>query len=241
MMTSMKSTVEQIRQRFDSDVERFSNLETGQSNTLDAALSLDLIARAAAAVNPAARELLDIGCGAGNYALKLLQLLPDLNVTLVDLSWPMLDRAAERVGEVTSGEIVTIQSDIREMDLGVEEYDIILAAAVFHHLRGDEEWERVFARCHAALKPGGSLWISDLIEHSSAAVRDLMWARYGDYLAELEDAAYRDHVFATIAQEDSPRPLLYQIDLLQRVGFCEIDILHKNGPYAAFGAVKSGG
>lgn len=27
----MKSTVEQIRERFDHDVERFSNLETGQS------------------------------------------------------------------------------------------------------------------------------------------------------------------------------------------------------------------
>ena len=27
----MKSTVEEIRQRFDADVERFSNLETGQS------------------------------------------------------------------------------------------------------------------------------------------------------------------------------------------------------------------
>jgi len=27
----MKSTVDEIRQRFDADVERFSNLETGQS------------------------------------------------------------------------------------------------------------------------------------------------------------------------------------------------------------------
>ena len=27
----MKSTVEEIRRRFDADVERFSNLETGQS------------------------------------------------------------------------------------------------------------------------------------------------------------------------------------------------------------------
>jgi tRNA (cmo5U34)-methyltransferase len=31
-----KSTVEQIRERFDGDVERFSNLETGQSATIDA-------------------------------------------------------------------------------------------------------------------------------------------------------------------------------------------------------------
>ena len=32
----MKSTVEEIRRRFDADVERFSNLETGQSATAEA-------------------------------------------------------------------------------------------------------------------------------------------------------------------------------------------------------------
>src|SRR5687767_3928615 len=35
----MKSTVEEIRQRFDADVERFSTLETGQSATVDAPLA----------------------------------------------------------------------------------------------------------------------------------------------------------------------------------------------------------
>ncbi|MCB9007356.1 MAG: class I SAM-dependent methyltransferase, partial [Ardenticatenaceae bacterium] len=38
-----KSTVSQIRQRFDDDVERFSNLQTGQSSTVDAPLALELI------------------------------------------------------------------------------------------------------------------------------------------------------------------------------------------------------
>ena len=38
-MEMSKSTVEEIRQRFDGDVERFSNLETGQSATVDAPLS----------------------------------------------------------------------------------------------------------------------------------------------------------------------------------------------------------
>ena len=45
------------------------------------------------------RRLLDVGCGAGNYSLKLLTLLPNLEVTLVDLSRPMLDRAVERVSQ----------------------------------------------------------------------------------------------------------------------------------------------
>ena len=36
----MKSTVDEIPQRFDADVERISDLETGQSATVDAPLAL---------------------------------------------------------------------------------------------------------------------------------------------------------------------------------------------------------
>ena len=69
-MTTPKSTVEEIRQRFDGDVERFSNLETGQSATVDAPLALSLVTEAAAATTPHAQDLLDVGCGAGNYTLR---------------------------------------------------------------------------------------------------------------------------------------------------------------------------
>jgi len=233
-----KSTVEEIRQRFDADVERFANLETGQSATVDAPLAMDLIVRAAAAVTPAALHVLDIGCGAGNYTLKLLERLPELNVTLVDLSRPMLDRALQRISEATTANVTTIQADIRKLRLGEDRFDIILATAVFHHLRTDAEWQAVFAKCYAALRPGGSLWISDLIEHSTPAVQAIMWQRYGAYLAGLKDEAYRDHVFAYVAKEDTPRPLSYQIDLLRSVGFSAVEILHKNGCFAAFGAIK---
>lgn len=234
----LKSTVEQIRQRFDNDVERFSNLETGQSATIDAPLALDLIARAAATVTPHATHSLDIGCGAGNYSLKLLQALPTLDVTLVDLSRPMLDRAASRVGAVTTGKVTTLQSDVRDLDLGQGQFDIILAAAVFHHLRDDADWQHIFSKCYAALRPGGSIWISDLIEHTTPAIQAMMWERYGDYLTQFKNAAYRDTVFGYIAQEDTPRPLMFQLDLLRAVGFSRVEILHKNSCFAAFGAIK---
>ncbi len=232
-MYNPKSTVDEIRERFDGDVERFSNLETGQSATIDAPLSLELIAAASARTTPHAKSLLDVGCGAGNYSLKLRQLLPALEVTLVDLSRPMLDRAVARLGGGTA-----IQGDIREIEVGEGAFDIIVAAAVFHHLRETSEWRAVFRKMYRALRPGGSLWISDLIEHSDAAVQALMWQRYGDYLAALKDNAYREHVFAYVTKEDSPRPLLFQVDLLREVGFAEVDILHKNSVFAAFGARK---
>jgi len=234
----MKSTVDQIRERFDKDVERFSSLETAQVTTVDAPLALELIIQAAAAANPHAGEILDIGCGAGNYTLKLLQELPARNVTLLDLSQPMLERAVQRIRPMTTGEITTVQADIRQYPMGELRFDIIFAAAVFHHLRTDDEWREVFAKCHAGLKPGGSLWISDLVEHSTEAVQTLMWRRYGEYLAQVKNAQYRDDVFAYIEKEDSPRPLLFQIDLLRAVGFRSVEILHKNNCFAAFGAIK---
>ena len=234
----MKSSPDQIRARFDADVERFSNLETGQSATIDAPLVLELVTQAAQAVTPQARASLDVGCGAGNYTLKLLQRLPGLDVTLLDLSQPMLDRAVQRVSPATTGQVRAVQSDIRAFDAGEAQYDVIMAAAVLHHLRGDDEWQAVFAKLYRALRPGGCLWITDLIEHSTAAVQALMWTRYGDYLAALRDEAYRDHVFAYIAQEDSPRPLLFQLDQLRAAGFEEVELLHKNSVFAAFGGIK---
>ncbi|MBE7211222.1 MAG: class I SAM-dependent methyltransferase, partial [Gluconacetobacter diazotrophicus] len=225
--------------RFDADVERFSNLDTGQSATMDAPLALELVAQAAAASNPHARDLLDIGCGAGNYALRLLGLLPGMNVTLLDLSGPMLTRAAQRVGAATPGAVRTVQADIREVGFAPASFDLITAAAVFHHLRDDAQWHAVFGKCYAALRPGGTLWISDLVTHDLPAVQAVMWRRYGEYLVGLGGTAYRDRVFAYIELEDSPRSVGFQIDCLRAAGFAAVDVLHKHGCMATFAAFKA--
>ena len=233
-----KSTVEQIRQRFDKDVERFSNLETGQSATIDAPLVLELISKAAQVATPDAKTLLDIGCGAGNYTLKLLQSLPFSEITLIDLSQGMLERARQRIGALTSATLTLHQVDIREFASADAQYDVVIAAAVLHHLRSDDEWRGVFEKIYRGLKPGGSFWVSDLVHHSNPAVQAMMWERYGEYLVQLKGEDYCRQVFAYIEHEDSPRPLLFQLDLLREVGFQQVEVLHKNSCFAAFGAIK---
>ena len=234
----MKSTVQEIKQRFDNDVERFSNLETGQSATIDAPLSLELVVQTAAAINPNATDVLDVGCGAGNYTLKLLGLMPHLNATLVDLSTPMVERAIERVTPATSGKVSGLQGDIRALEFEGK-FDFILAAAVLHHLRDDDDWKTTFAKFYDLLKPGGSIWIVDLIHHTDPRIQQLMWSRYGQYLSQLKDENYRDTIFAYIEKEDTPRPLMFQLDLLREVGFNQVEVLHKNSCFAAFGGIKS--
>lgn len=233
-----KASAEEIRRRFDEDVERFSNLETGQATIVDAPLLLELVSACAAAVTPDARRILDVGSGAGNYALKLLQTLPDADVTLLDLSGPMLERARERVAEATTGTVDILQGDVRELELGEATFDVVAAAASLHHLREDEEWHRVFGKVYRALRPGGSFWISDVVEQVDPRVQALMTQRYGEFLVRLGGTEKRDHVLEQVALNDSPRSIEFQTRVLYEAGFARVDIIHKNSLFAAIGAMK---
>ena len=233
-----KSSIEEIRERFDNDVDRFSNLDTGQLTTIDAKISLELITEAAKRIAPNAGQLLDIGCGAGNYSLKMLSKLPNLECTLVDLSTPMLDRAFERVSKKTNKKVHLVQGDVREVSLKENHFDIILAGAVLHHLRDDQDWETTFKKIYGLLKPGGCFMISDLITQDSEILNEYTWERYGDYLEELGGKDYRKKVLDYVDREDSPRSMNYQLDLMKNIGFSKVEILHKNMCFGAFGGIK---
>ena len=233
-----KSTVEEIKHRFDNDVERFSNLDTGQASTIDAKISLELITEASKRIVPNAKNLLDIGCGGGNYTLMMLTKIKDLSCTLVDLSEPMLATAFERVSKNTTNDVTILQGDIRVVELMENHYDIILAGAVLHHLRDDKDWETTFKKLYKLLKPGGCLMISDLITQDTEILNEYTWERYGEYLEGLNGKEYRQKVLDYVAKEDSPRSMNYQLDLMKQVGFRRVEILHKNMCFGAFGGIK---
>lgn len=233
-----KSSIDEIRERFDKDVERFSNLETGQAATIDAPLAMELITQAACNSTKNIRKILDIGCGAGNNSIKLSQYAAPFDCDLVDLSLPMLEKARERIAAVNTGKIRTFQGDFRKIDLTDQDYDVIIAAAVLHHLRDDQDWESTFQKIYRLTAPGGGVWITDLVSHEIEAVQALMWERYGDYLCNKGGEEYRKKVFDYIEKEDSPRSVTYQLDLLRKVGFNHVELIHKNSCFAAFGAIK---
>lgn len=136
------------------------------------------------------------------------------------------------------GAIRLWENDFRDATLPDGAFDVILAAAVLHHLRDDADWLAAFEKIHRLLAPGGSVWITDLVSHETEGVHAMMWSRYGEYLKNVGGEDYRDKVSAYIDKEDSPRSVTYQLDLLRRVGFDQVELLHKNSCFAAFGAIK---
>jgi trans-aconitate 2-methyltransferase len=92
--------------------------------------------------------VLDAGCGSGRITQTLIERLPDGRVIALDASQSMVEAARERLPG----------ADVRRVDLlelKLEQpVDAILSTATFHWIA---DHERLFARLHAALKPGGRL------------------------------------------------------------------------------------
>ena len=80
--------------------------------------------------------------------------------------------------------------------------------------------------------------ISDLITQGTELLTTYTWERYGDYLEGLGGKEYRQKVLDYVAKEDSPRSINYQLNLMTKVGFGKVEILHKNLCFGAFGGIK---
>ncbi len=93
--------------------------------------------------------VLDAGCGSGRITQALIERLPRGRVIAIDESASMIAAARERLGPDADLRV----GDLLELELE-EPVDAILSTATFHWIK---DHERLFARLHAALEPGGRL------------------------------------------------------------------------------------
>jgi trans-aconitate 2-methyltransferase len=94
-------------------------------------------------------RVLDAGCGSGRVTAELASRLPRGQVVAVDSSAAMVARASQALGPGAE----VIQSDLLDLELA-EPVDAVFSTATFHWIL---DHDRLFARLHAALRPGGRL------------------------------------------------------------------------------------
>lgn len=235
---STEGSKEKLSTYFDTQVERFSNLVTGQQSIIDAPVMLQRLAIAARTLAPDAKNILDIGCGGGNQTLNILSVLPELDCILLDISPEMLKRAKERISSVTSHSVKTVMGDLRDAPLEEGSYDIITACAVLHHLRDEQDWIVNFKRLYKLLCKDGVLLVSDFIRYDNEKLQTVGMARWERYLRDTLGDCEAERILASVAATDTPRSLEFQIGLLKDSGFTDVSILHKENMFAAYCAVK---
>lgn len=239
-MMCPKLSVDALRKQFDREVDRFSDETIGQATAVDSLLVLEMVERSIAHMQPNAERLCDIGCGAGNFSLRIARRIPDVKLTILDLSRPMLDRAKQRLEAEHFVVEHMIQADIKDAELPKNRFDIVVAGASLHHLRDKADWMAVFRSVFDSLRPGGTFWIWDLIKHENETIEAVQKKRYADYLISFKDESFQQHVFDDIDASDSPESMQFLWESLTKTGFRKIDILHKNTVFMALLACKNG-
>lgn len=110
-------------------------------------------------------SVLDAGAGSGRVTEKLVERLPRGRVLAVDGSPAMLATARRRLGDRAS----YLEADLAELEVP-EPADVVFSTATFHWL---PDHDGLFARVHAALRPGGRLHAQcggagNVAEHAAA-------------------------------------------------------------------------
>jgi ubiquinone/menaquinone biosynthesis C-methylase UbiE len=113
------------------------------------------------------KRILDIGCGTGQFAARVLNRHPGAVVCGLDLSGPMLCQGRRR-SERASGLLHLVRADSERLPFSDNSFDAVTCAHSFHHYPSQG---RVLAEMHRVLRPDGRLMIID-------GDRDRLWGRF---------------------------------------------------------------
>ena len=207
---------------------------------------LDILARvmadtAAQSSNSPAR-VLDLGCGTGYFAHRLMRRYPGLDVTGVDLSPDSLAQAKDNLAAL-DGHFTGVVGDLMDpeaIELPAGQYDSACTCLTFHDLT-DPGKQAVIRWVGERLAPGGSFFVYDrvrLVEPALFPFQQSIWARIEDvYGRGMRTAGSFDDYLTDLGEGNSPGAFEDYLGWYRAAGF-RVGCLHLHGNVALFAGVR---
>lgn len=115
------------------------------------------------------RVVLDIGAGIGNLTALVLESIPDVSVTALEVSDEMFQEAQANL-TAAGDRVRLIHQDILDFE-PQESYDAVFTNLVLHNIESGDR-RRVLERVNEWLEPGGIFVWGDYIRHSDERVQE---------------------------------------------------------------------
>lgn len=191
-------------------------------------------------------RVLDLGCGPGIVAARILREIPGASVVGVDASPPMLDLAHEQLAPY-AGRFYLTQADFETLTPGGlpgGPFGAAIAIQAIHNC-SDEGKRRTLASARAVMAPGGLFVLSDRIRITSSAVFPAyltLWDKLDEEYAPLgwqhsEGRSFAEHEQTVAEHGDKPGSLEQNLLWLREAGFGEVAAVHVVGVRAVIVAV----
>lgn len=163
----------------------------------------------------AGHTIIDLGCGTGAFVLTAARLCKKIHA--VDVSRAMLERLTEKAGTAGFSNIETHHAGFLTYEHEDAPADAIISVAALHHL--PDFWKAVaLERMQAMLKPGGKLYLFDVVFSFSAGEHDFQFDRWVDGMRRKADELMAEETITHIRDEFSTFDWILD-GLLERAGF----------------------
>ena len=191
-------------------------------------------------------SLLDIGCGDGIVSDRIRERYAKNSFFLLDGSLEMLEKAKKRL----KGENITFIHQTFDEYIALtaekEKYDFAYSAHAIHHLDLAGK-SRLYQKIFDELKPGGLFLNIDPVLPSSERSETWQFKMWRDWINEsLHEKGFKSDIgkYDNVPShyknnaENKPSSLFKQLELLEKVGFENVDCVYKFSVIAIFGGTK---
>lgn len=179
-------------------------------------------------------RVLDLGAGTGLLARRIAAAYEDAQLTLLDGSPAMLERARSALGARAS----YVSGDLAD-PLPEGPWDAVVSALAIHHL-GDDAKADLFARVHAALMPGGMFINAEQVAAPTGLFADAYaaWHEEGARRCGATDEEWQASVLRM--GQDRTATVERHLIWMREAGFADADCLFKDRCFAVLCARRAG-
>jgi tRNA (cmo5U34)-methyltransferase len=190
--------------------------------------------------------VLDIGCGDGVLTKMLSGLYPDNEFHLLDGSKTMIEKAKENV----ISERATFFNDTFENFFGDCKnencYDFIFSSMAIHHVEHHKKYE-LYSRIFTLLKHNGLFVNIDVVLPSSLKAENIQFTMWVDYINDYLKSNNRNDEMGKHdmlpnsyknKSENKPSTLTSQLNMLNDIGFKDVECYHKYGIFVLLAGSK---
>ena len=132
-------------------------------------------------------KVLDLATGTGLASTLFAGLLPDGEVTGIDLSEGMLEKAQQRANDLGLNNIRLLQMDMTKMELPENHFDIVNASFGIFFV---EDMQQLVQHAATRLKSGGRFITTHFAKGSMAPMQDMIIDRLQQYGVAVPDVSW---------------------------------------------------
>ena len=188
-------------------------------------------------------KILDLGCGDGLFVQELLKSFTPTEITILDGSQEMLDAAKKRLEN--RRDIRFIQTSFQDMivhDPINEQFDFIHSSLAIHHISLHQK-RQLYGYIFNHLAQQGHFIHYDVVVSPTEKLEQWYLALWKNWIQSQSASNNRESLLDIPDRykrnrDNLPDTLTAQMDILQEIGFQNVDCYSKYGLFALFGGTK---